>query len=63
MVAFYLSTVDRHQTQPFWAFMFLPEVEDLKILVLRLNFLVDKILQTVPIKEWHSVNRWKGMHE
>ena len=63
MVAFYLSTVETHQTQPFWAFMYLPDVEDLKSLIERLNFLVNKIIQTVPIKDWHGVNRWKGMHE
>lgn len=66
MTAFYLSKIETHQTQPFWAFMYLPNDlpdEDFKILVERLNFLVNKIIQTVPVSEWYGVNRWRSMHE
>lgn len=60
MVAFAISPVPQHQCMPMTADFDLPyeNGDQRRALCKVLDELADKVVKSVPVKEWHGVRRW-----
>jgi len=63
MVAFYISPINQHHCMPVMADCDLPadDFDERMALAKELDKVVDKIVNTVPVEQWHGVARWRGL--
>jgi DNA-binding PucR family transcriptional regulator len=60
MVAFQVSTNSQHQCMPVMAEFDLPGIEhdERRAIMLEMDELVKKIVDNIPVSEWHGIARW-----
>lgn len=62
MVAFQISPNPQHQCMPVCADFDIPvrNYDERREITKRLDILVDRIMNTVPVTQWHGILRWGG---
>ncbi len=59
MVAFFVSPMRKHQCIPVLAEFDLPwQIRESRIRISKLNEITDRIIDAVPMADWHGVRRW-----
>jgi hypothetical protein len=62
MVAFMVSPISQHHCMPVMADFDVPgHYDERRSETKRLDLIVDKIVDSIPAREWHGVARWAGL--
>lgn len=61
MVVFQVSKRAAHQCMPVMSYHYLPDIPERDQLAKWLDALADKVVNQIPVTEWHGIARWASI--